>query len=53
MNAHDWDWTAIVNPQLVERALDEQERRARRRLLRAGAGSAAAHDHDESRPVAA
>ena len=50
MISRDWDWSDIVNPQLVERALAHQEERARRR---ARANDDPATEHDDPRPVAA
>lgn len=53
MTSHEWDWTAIVNLQLVERALADQERRARRSMLPVSTVPTVAQDHNEDRPVAA
>jgi hypothetical protein len=51
MISRDWDWSDIVNPQLVELALAHQEQRAQRRRQRANDDSAA--EHNDHRPVAA
>lgn len=52
VTSHLWCWSDIVNPQLVEQALADDERRARRRLEKASNDPAADGDRDR-RPVAA
>lgn len=51
MISRDWDWSAIVSPQLVEQALAHQAKRARRRERRAN--DDCAPESDDRKPVAA
>jgi hypothetical protein len=52
MTAHAWPWSDIVDPQLVERAIAADKRRAERRARQAKPDPASERE-DESRPVAA